>query len=104
MKEIGLVRELRGARFQLLSDTFEAKRIEAVAASYAERQEADRDKLERMASYGQSASCRWKLLLDYFSEIDAVERCGTCDNCLEPPEQQMTPPVDRARMTLRPAV
>ena len=38
--------------------------------------------------------CRWKLLLDYFSDGDDFERCGDCDNCRRPPEEQFTPPVD----------
>jgi superfamily II DNA helicase RecQ len=38
--------------------------------------------------------CRWKLLLDYFSEGEGFEGCGACDNCRRPPEEQFTPPVD----------
>jgi ATP-dependent DNA helicase RecQ len=102
MKEIGLVRELRGGRFRLLAETIEAARIEAVAKEYADRQEADRAKLERMTAYGQSAQCRWKLLLDYFAEAEGFDRCGTCDNCLAPPELEIAPPVDRDRVALRP--
>jgi ATP-dependent DNA helicase RecQ len=94
MKTLGLVRELRGSRFRLLQAEVPADRIEAVAAEYAGRQDADREKLERMAAYAQSAQCRWKLLLDYFGEVENVERCGTCDNCLEPLDVRLgaTPP------------
>jgi ATP-dependent DNA helicase RecQ len=59
---------------------------------YAARQEADRTKLERMAQYAQSAACRWKLLLDYFAEGEAFERCGSCDNCVTPMEDRLRPP------------
>jgi ATP-dependent DNA helicase RecQ len=97
MKTLGLVKELRRSQFRLLAADVPAARIEDVAREYAARQEADREKLERMASYAQSAQCRWKLLLDYFNEADGFERCGTCDNCLEPPEQRLAPPVDRER-------
>jgi ATP-dependent DNA helicase RecQ len=53
-----------------------------------------------MAAYAQSAQCRWKLLLDYFKEgdVEGFERCGSCDNCLEPPEARLAPPVDRERV------
>jgi ATP-dependent DNA helicase RecQ len=100
MKELGIVRELRGARFRLEASSIDAARIDDVAAQYAERQEADKEKLQRMAAYGQSALCRWKLLLDYFGEADGFDRCGTCDNCLEPPELRYAPPVDRDRVDL----
>jgi ATP-dependent DNA helicase RecQ len=102
MKTLGLVRELRSSRFRLLDADIPQPRIEAVAKAYAERQEADRDKLEKMASYAQSAQCRWKLLLEYFQEPDGFERCGACDNCLAPPEAEMAPPVDRDRVRALP--
>lgn len=92
MKDLGLVRELRGARFRPIADAPGAARLEDIAREYAERKEADREKLERMAGYAQSAMCRWKILLDYFGEVDAVERCGECDNCRRPPEERFTPP------------
>jgi ATP-dependent DNA helicase RecQ len=84
MKSLGLVRELRGSKFRLLQAEVPTARIEEVAGEYAVRQDADRDKLERMSSYAQSAMCRWKLLLDYFQEGTGFERCGTCDNCVQP--------------------
>jgi ATP-dependent DNA helicase RecQ len=92
MKSLGLVRELRGSRYKLLQADVPASRMEDVAREYAGRQDADREKLERMALYAQSAMCRWKLLLDYFNEGDGFERCGTCDNCVHPPEERLTPP------------
>jgi len=51
-----------------------------------DKQELDREKLERMIGYAQSGFCRWKLLLDYFGDLQPdFERCGRCDNCLSPP-------------------
>jgi ATP-dependent DNA helicase RecQ len=93
MKDVGLVREGRGAKFRL-GDTPQGARLEDVAREYASRKEADRRKLERVASYAQSAACRWKLLLDYFNEADGFEGCGGCDNCERPPEQRYSPPVN----------
>jgi len=89
MKSLGLVRELRGSKFRLLEADVSPARIEEVAKEYVVRQDADREKLERMASYAQSAMCRWKLLLDYFQEGTEFDRCGTCDNCVEPLEQRL---------------
>ena len=95
MKGLGVVRELRGSRFRLLEADVPASRMEDVAQEYAGRQAADREKLERMASYAQSAMCRWKLLLEYFRENDSFERCGTCDNCIEPLESRIAAPAPR---------
>jgi ATP-dependent DNA helicase RecQ len=97
MKDLELVRELRGSRFRLQDREVPAAQIEAIARQYAARQDGDRDKLERMSLYAQSGQCRWKSLLDYFSEGEDFERCGTCDNCVNPPEQQYEPPVSRER-------
>jgi RecQ family ATP-dependent DNA helicase len=49
----------------------------------------EKEKLERMMAYGQSATCRWRLLHDYFEEEMEEERCGTCDNCVHPLEEQI---------------
>ena len=84
MKDAGLVRELRGSRFRLTAEVADAARLEDVTAAYVQRKEADRAKLERMAAYAQSGSCRWKLLLEYFDEPDGLARCGECDNCRNP--------------------
>jgi ATP-dependent DNA helicase RecQ len=62
----------------------------------AERRDGEREKLERMIGYAQSALCRWKLLLEYFGEVGGFERCGRCDNCTQPPEQRYAPPVSVA--------
>ncbi len=43
-------------------------------------------KLQDMADYCESASCRRKLLLAYFGEEYAQENCGSCDNCDHPRE------------------
>jgi ATP-dependent DNA helicase RecQ len=90
MKELKLVRQMRGSRFRLLHRAeVPIESMEDVSRRYAARQESDRTKLERMAQYAQSATCRWKLLLDYFGEGEDFERCGECDNCREPLEQRL---------------
>ena len=52
-----------------------------------EQRQKNKEKLERMMAYGQSATCRWRLLHDYFDEEMEEERCGACDNCVHPLEQ-----------------
>jgi ATP-dependent DNA helicase RecQ len=84
LKEYGAVAERRGARFQLLRAGATPAEIEFAAAEYRERGERDREKLERVMLYGQSAECRWKLIHDYFGEEFPEGACGRCDNCLEP--------------------
>jgi ATP-dependent DNA helicase RecQ len=97
MKELELVRELRGARYRLNPGEISASRIDEVAGEYAARMDADRAKLQRMALYAQTGQCRWKELLNYFGADEEFDRCGTCDNCTSPPEAQHAPPVDRER-------
>jgi ATP-dependent DNA helicase RecQ len=95
MKDLGVVRELRGSKYRLAEKDVSSQAIEDLARQYSARIEGDREKLERMARYAQSARCRWKELLDYFGEADEFERCGICDNCIEPPERRHAAPVNR---------
>ncbi len=95
MKDLRVVRELRGSKYRLTEREISSKAIEDLGRQYTARIEGDREKLERMASYAQSPRCRWKDLLDYFREGDEFERCGVCDNCTEPPEMRHAAPVNR---------
>jgi ATP-dependent DNA helicase RecQ len=63
--------------------------LEELARRSEEKSEKDREKLERMMLYGQSAQCRWRLLHEYFGEEMYMEACGTCDNCLHPMDEQL---------------
>jgi len=89
LKELKLVRELRASRFRLLRGEVKYDEIKELARLAEERVEKDKEKLERMMQYGQSAKCRWRLLHDYFGEEMKEERCGTCDNCIHPLEEQI---------------
>jgi ATP-dependent DNA helicase RecQ len=95
MKDLRLVRELRGSKFKLTAPEISAAAIETLSNEYAARIKGDREKLERMAQYAQSPRCRWKELLEYFSEGEGFDRCGTCDNCVAPPEMRHAAPVNR---------
>ena len=46
-----------------------------------ERQQHERDKLNTMIAYAQSALCRWQLILREFGESIDGDACGDCDNC-----------------------
>ena len=89
LKELKLVKELRGGRFRLLRRDVKRAELEALSRLSEKKTEKDKEKLERMMQYGQSARCRWRLLHDYFGEEMEEERCGTCDNCLHPLEEQI---------------
>ena len=86
LKDLEVIRRKRDGRLVLAKATLSGGNLDAIAATYATRADADREKLERMMSYGQSARCRWSLLLEYFGEDEPDRMCGVCDNCLNPPE------------------
>ena len=92
LKEFKIVKELRGSQFRLLRVGVEQNELEELARASAAKVEKDKEKLERMMQYGQSAMCRWRLLHDYFGEEMAEERCGNCDNCVHPLEEQIALP------------
>jgi ATP-dependent DNA helicase RecQ len=50
-------------------------------------------KLQDMADYCETPSCRRKFLLNYFGEDYAEEQCGSCDNCDQPQEMTDGSPV-----------
>jgi ATP-dependent DNA helicase RecQ len=49
-----------------------------------ERRQGERERLNALAALVESPGCRRAILLRHFGE-DPPERCGNCDNCLEPP-------------------
>ena len=92
LKEFKIVKELRGSQFRLLRVGVARNELEELARVSAAKVEKDKEKLERMMQYGQSAMCRWRLLHDYFGEEMTEERCGNCDNCVHPLEEQIALP------------
>src|SRR5438874_609749 len=50
-----------------------------------ERRPAERERLNALAALVETPGCRRAILLRHFGE-DPPERCGNCDNCLEPPQ------------------
>jgi len=49
------------------------------------RRGGERARLDALATLVETAACRRRVLLRHFGE-DPPERCGNCDNCLEPPQ------------------
>lgn len=92
LKDLKVLKELRGSHFRLLRVDAGRGELEELARLSEEKASKDKEKLERMMQYGQSAKCRWRLLHDYFNEQMDDERCGTCDNCTHPLEEQIDLP------------
>jgi ATP-dependent DNA helicase RecQ len=69
----------------------EDRDFEALAAREVALREADREKLERMSAYAHGARCRWLMILEVFGEAEGFDRCGRCDNCVNPPSQGVEP-------------
>ncbi|MGB0892916.1 MAG: DNA helicase RecQ [Parashewanella sp.] len=51
-----------------------------------EQQRIELHKLNSMAAFAEAQTCRRQVLLHYFDE-PALEPCGNCDVCLDPPKQ-----------------
>jgi len=95
LKNMGLIKEHRGARYTLLKRGLGEQEMRRLAGEYTSRGESDREKLERITLYAQSPECRWKLLLEYFGAQTgqtSLKECGHCDNCsLTNAEQSRAP-------------
>ena len=50
-------------------------------------QEIGKQLLLETAAYAETSVCRRKVLLHYFGEEYTEEKCGSCDNCLNPKKQ-----------------
>jgi ATP-dependent DNA helicase RecQ len=101
IKDAGFLRQDRNFRYRLVQDDVARERLATLADEYGKKGESDREKLERMIFYAQTAFCRWRVLLEYFEEAEDFDRCGTCDNCLNPPEQRIAPKSRRPRWARR---
>ncbi|HYO11700.1 MAG TPA: ATP-dependent DNA helicase RecQ [Thermoanaerobaculia bacterium] len=103
MRDLEMVAEEGGpGRYRLVRSGLSAGELEAMAKSYQQRAEADRDRLRRMVLYAQTALCRWNVILDYFGEEVDWERCGHCDSCDRPIQQPVAPPRAEIPENVRP--
>jgi ATP-dependent DNA helicase RecQ len=83
LARLRLARRSRG-RYRRSGEDLDAATLARLEREYAERQEADRERLARIERYAQTSLCRWAFLLESF-ETDAAAavdtHCGHCDNC-----------------------
>src|SRR6185369_14186246 len=69
LKRHGLVREHRAGGWERLQSQLTSVNLSEDLTDYEARREQDRAKLRAMVSYGQSARCRTRFLLEYFGEV-----------------------------------
>ena len=99
----GAVGRRAGARVVMKGGPLDAATIEKLAATYGEKAERDREKLERMVFYAQTGLCRWRVLLEYFGERLEGDRCGHCDNCLRAGRREHAADSDAPRLREAPS-
>ncbi|MGN6388742.1 MAG: RecQ family ATP-dependent DNA helicase [Burkholderiaceae bacterium] len=105
LAENGFLQQEGRQAYRLARDAAGRREMEALAAEQRDKDERDRDALERMVFYAQTGFCRWRVLLDYFEEDDPevhCDPCGTCDNCVDRPESHLAPPAAREASTRPP--
>ncbi len=91
LQEAGIITRGRRMGYYLGNKDLSSEKLIQLANASSEKDQHDRQSLEHMVSYAQSGYCRWKVLLEYFSEETEWEHCDHCDNCLEPPAGALAP-------------
>ncbi len=76
-----VARDAQGS-FRLLKKSVDESNLQPLMQAYQDKREQDKATLERMVFYAQTGQCRWRVLLDNFSEDPDFARCMHCDNCL----------------------
>jgi ATP-dependent DNA helicase RecQ len=82
LKDWEVVRQHRPLGFSVVRAGLAEGDLQAMSDEYQQRGDRDREKLDRMIIYAQTALCRWKNLVEYFGEPVDWETCGSCDNCV----------------------
>jgi ATP-dependent DNA helicase RecQ len=77
---IGAGAVARKGRSLVKAGELDPKSLTRFLGDYEERQVDDRERLESMMRFAQSALCRRRLLREYFGE-ERGEDCDNCDNC-----------------------
>jgi ATP-dependent DNA helicase RecQ len=92
LKQAQLLSQDRQLRIRAGRKAGNAEGFDALAASYADKSEHDREALEQIVAYAQSGYCRWRLLLEYFgADREEIRDCGRCDNCRRAEEGDLPP-------------
>ncbi|MCC2682124.1 MAG: ATP-dependent helicase RecQ [Nitrosospira multiformis] len=100
LEEDGILRRDKALGYRLHKKDVKAEDLARLAEDAHRKAEHEREALERMVFYAQSGFCRWKVLLDYFDEEVEWNHCGHCDNCINPPENELSAhPVKRQDKT-----
>jgi ATP-dependent DNA helicase RecQ len=82
LRSKGIVKEDLSGHLHLLQPDLTHDELARVVKQYADRDQRDRMKLERLVEYAENRHCRWRYLLDYFdNDIEPTEPCGHCDRC-----------------------
>ena len=84
----GIVTRTKDGALRLAKPPLDAREVASLARVYEDREQDDREKLERMVFYAQTGQCRWRVLLDYFGESLDGDACGSCDNCKRASERE----------------
>ncbi len=91
LRDGGFISQDATLSYRLTGKKVAGKSLDVLVATYEKKSERDHEALDRMVFYAQTGFCRWKVLLEYFSEQAEWEHCGNCDNCLKPPEEELSP-------------
>jgi ATP-dependent DNA helicase RecQ len=83
LKDWKVVRHRRQRGYEVMRGGLGEAEFAQMAEQYEARHTRDREKLDRMIEFSQTAMCRWRKLVDYFGEVVDWDRCGNCDNCLK---------------------
>lgn len=83
LKDWEVVGHHRSRGYKLLRSGLGEAELQEMVQRYEARRSRDREKLDRMIEYSQTAMCRWKKVVDYFGETVDWEQCGHCDNCVK---------------------
>jgi ATP-dependent DNA helicase RecQ len=60
--------------------------VSNAAAQFEAMSVHDKETLQQMIDYAQSGQCRWRAILAYYDDSPSMQRCGVCDNCMNPPQ------------------
>jgi ATP-dependent DNA helicase RecQ len=90
LADAGYVEHAADLNYALRDDDVRPRSLIELATNYITKNDNDHRALEQAVFYAQTGYCRWKVLLDYFGEDTEWEKCGTCDNCQNPPEKNLS--------------
>lgn len=102
LMDAGQVARDRSRRYMASFDPSCDSKVEATLERYGHRSERERQALEQIIDYAQTGQCRWRHILTYFGD-DGFDRCGSCDNCLNPPQVEPLPQVPSSERRSRPS-